>query len=488
MVKLLNPMFTQRYLKGYSEYQQARQAHWDKVAASLSNWRGFGGYYHRRLAKLLSYIIPKNQKVLELGCGDGKLISSLSPKFGVGIDFSRNMADRAHKVHPKLLIIEADAHYIPLQEEFDFIILSDLLNDLWDVQQVFKQVKKVCGKNTRIVINVYSRMWEIPLEIGQNLHVAKPNLPQNWFSPPDVKCLLELEDFEIIRISPEIIFPFYIPLLSPFLNRFLGKFWPFKFLALTNLFIARLPEVKNTASVKPSVSIIIPARNEAGNIETLFERTPELGSGSELIFIEGHSIDDTYETIESSQKKYSSRDTKLFRQTGKGKGDAVRLGFEQATGDILMILDSDLSVPPEDLSLFYNALVENKGDFINGVRLIYPMEDQAMRFLNMLGNKFFSLAFSWLLDQPIKDTLCGTKVLFKKDYQKIAENRSYFGDFDPFGDFDLLFGAAKLSLKIVDLPIRYRNRVYGSTNIHRFRHGFLLLRMVIVAAKKLKFI
>lgn len=476
------------FLEGYSNYKRNRIAHWNKVADSLLAWKGWGRYYHRRLAKLLSYIIPKNQKVLELGCGDGKLISSLSPKLGVGIDFSKNMTDRAHQLHPDLHIIEADTHHIPLQEEFDFIILSDLLNDLWDVQQVFKQVKKVSGKNTRIVINVYSRMWEIPLEIGQKLGVAKPNLPQNWFSPQDGERLLELEDFEVIRISTEIIFPFYIPLLSPLLNHFLVRLWPFKHMALTNLIVARPYTMVKTDSVKPSVSIIIPTRNEAGNIEDLFERTPELGTGSELIFIEGHSLDDTYETIESSIKKYSFRDAKLFRQTGKGKGDAVRLGFEKSTGDILMILDADLSVPPEDLSLFYNALAENKGDFINGVRLIYPMEDQAMRFLNILGNKFFGLAFSWLLDQPIKDTLCGTKVLFKKDYQKIAENRSYFGDFDPFGDFDLLFGAAKLSLKIVDLPIRYRNRVYGSTNIHRFRHGLLLLKMVFIAAKKLKFI
>jgi glycosyltransferase involved in cell wall biosynthesis len=185
---------------------------------------------------------------------------------------------------------------------------------------------------------------------------------------------------------------------------------------------------------------------------------------------------------------FPQRNVKLFRQTGKGKGDAVRLGFEKAAGDILMILDSDISVPPEDLTLFFDALVENKGEFINGVRLVYPMEDQAMRFLNLMGNKFFSMTFSWLLDQPIKDTLCGTKVLYKDDYQRIADNRSYFGDFDPFGDFDLLFGAAKLNLKIIDIPIRYRNRVYGSTNIHRFRHGFLLLRMVFIAAVKLKFI
>ncbi len=233
---------------------------------------------------------------------------------------------------------------------------------------------------------------------------------------------------------------------------------------------------------------MVAARNEAGNIEALFNRIPDMGSRTELIFIEGHSQDNTLDTIKRMLLKYPDRNAKLFQQEGNGKGDAVRLGFKEANEDILMVLDSDLSVPPEDLILFYNALEENKGDFINGVRLIYPMEEEAMRFLNLLGNKFFSVTFSWLLGQPIKDTLCGTKVLRKNDYQTITQNRSYFGDFDPFGDFDLLFGAAKLNLKIVEIPIRYRSRTYGSTNIHRFRHGWLLLRMVLFAANKLKFI
>jgi hypothetical protein len=116
------------------------------------------------------------------------------------------------------------------------------------------------------------------------------------------------------------------------------------------------------------------------------------------------------------------------------------------------------------------------------------MDEKAMRFLNLCANKAFALLFSWLLGQPVKDTLCGTKVLTKSNYQKIAENRSYFGDFDPFGDFDLLFGASKLNLKIQDLPVRYRERVYGQTNIQRWKHGWLLLEMVAFAAAKLKFV
>ncbi|HNS91113.1 MAG TPA: glycosyltransferase family 2 protein, partial [Deltaproteobacteria bacterium] len=233
--------------------------------------------------------------------------------------------------------------------------------------------------------------------------------------------------------------------------------------------------------------VVVPARNEEGNIEEIFRRTPEMGAGTELIFVEGGSGDDTCGAIERAMKAHPQRRSSFLRQTGTGKGDAVRLGFAHATGDILMILDADMTVPPEDLPRFYDAIVSGRGEFINGVRLVYPMEKQAMRYLNLVGNKFFSLAFSWLLGQPVKDTLCGTKVLSRENYERIAANRSYFGDFDPFGDFDLLFGAAKQNLKIVEMPVRYRQRLYGDTNIDRWRHGVILLRMVLFAMRRIKF-
>jgi glycosyltransferase involved in cell wall biosynthesis len=256
-------------------------------------------------------------------------------------------------------------------------------------------------------------------------------------------------------------------------------------MALSNLMIARpAPEPAD----EPIVSVVVPARNESGNIKAIFERTPKMGRETEIVFVEGHSKDDTYAAIEREIAAHPSTPSQLFRQTGMGKADAVRLGYAHARGDVLMILDADLTVPPEDLPRFYDALVSGKGEFINGVRLVYPMEKEAMRTLNFLGNKFFSLAFSWLLGQSIKDTLCGTKVMWKKDYEKVAANRSYFGDFDPFGDYDLIFGAAKLNLKIIDLPIRYRERTYGSTNISRWKHGMLLLRMVAFAARRIKFV
>jgi hypothetical protein len=366
--------------------------------------------------------------------------------------------------------------------------LSDLVNDLWDVQQVFEMAASIAKPDTRLIINAYSRLWELPLALTERLNLAWPTLYQNWLTVEDITNRLKLTGFQVVRHWSEILCPVNIPVLQPFLNRFVVKLWPFRLAALSNFVVARPLRPQKPVADKPLVSVIVPTRNEAGNIAQIFERVPEMGRGTELIFVEGHSADNTYEVIESAMNSGSERKCKLFKQNGSGKGDAVRLGFDQAEGDILMILDADLTVPPEDLPRFYEALVSGKGEFINGVRLVYPMEDQAMQFFNLLGNKLFSLGFSWTLGQPIKDTLCGTKVLWKKQYEVIAANRSYFGHLDPFGDFDLILGAARLNLHIVDLPIRYRERRYGSTNIQRWKHGLLLLRMAVVSALRLKFV
>ncbi len=470
-------------------YQQTRIEHWNKIGEKKSHWQGGGKRYHTRLEQLYSLIIPAGKRVLEIGCGYGDLLASVKPAMGIGVDFSEKMVQHARSSHPELLFEVMDAHSVDsLGEVFDFIILSDLVNDLWDVQKVLEAIKKLCHPGTRLIMNIYSRMWQLPLGLAEAINLATPNLTQNWLTVPDLKGLLSLSGFETISAEHEILFPMGIPLIQDFFDRFLVKIWPFSFFGLTNLVIARPEPQKKPGIKEPSVTVVVPARNEEGNVPAIFERIPKMGSATEIIFVEGNSTDHTFEAIEREIPLHPEKNVRLFKQPGKGKADAVRVGFDQATGDILVILDADLTVPPEDLPRFYEAIASGKGEFINGVRLVYPMEEEAMRFLNFLGNKFFSLAFSWLLNQDIKDTLCGTKVIWKKDYQTIVANRSYFGDFDPFGDFDLLFGAAKMRLKIVDLPIRYRERTYGSTNISRWSHGVLLLKMVGYAALKLKFI
>ena len=449
--------------------------------------RPLGRSYHRRLQSVYRSLIPPGGRVLEIGSGNGDLLASVQPAEGVGIDFSPAMVRHARARHPGLEFLPGDAHQVANLGTFDAVILSDLVNDVWDVQGVLEGARSCMTPRSRLVINVYSRLWEPPLTLAQHVGLARPVLGQNWLSAADVLNLLRLSGFETIRHWQEVLLPLPIPGLAALCNRVLVKLWPLNHLALTNFFIARISPQEVEASAL-RVSVVVPARNEEGNIPAVFARTPEMGAGTELILVEGNSQDRTWDAIQAALAAHPERRARALRQSGKGKGDAVRLGFAEATGDVLMILDADLTVAPEDLPRFFEAIRTGRGEMVNGVRLVYPREEQAMRFANLIGNKLFSLAFTWLLGQPVKDSLCGTKVLRREDYLRLAANRSYFGDFDPFGDFDLLFGAARLNLAIVDLPVRYGERTYGSTNIQRWRHGLILLRMCLFAAGRLKFV
>ena len=456
----------------------------EATAAKRDKWKRRNRFYQKTIEKQYSFIIPENSIVLELGCSTGDLLNAVKPLKGIGIDFSQNALAIAKEKYPHLQFILADAHEFVLDEAVDYVIVSDLITSLWDVHAFFKRLKEYVTPNTKIIISSYNYIWEPWLKLGEFLRLKAKQPLQNWLSFQDIRNLLYLNDFEIIKMERKLLFPKYIPVFNAIVNKFLANLPGINRLDLIHFITAR-PLSTNTKEY--SVSVVIPSRNEQGNIENAIKRTPKFGSHQEFIFIEGNSSDGTYEEMLRVQQAYPQTDIKVMKQTGKGKGNAVREAFNAATGDILMILDADLTTPPEDMPKFYEALRDNKGEFINGCRLVYPMEKEAMRFLNLLGNKFFGWFFSFLLGQRLKDTLCGTKVLFKKDYDKIIANRSYFGDFDPFGDFDLLFGAAKLNLKITEIIVRYKDREYGSTQISRFAHGWLLIKMSLFAARKIKF-
>lgn len=370
----------------------------------------------------------------------------------------------------------------------EYLIISGLIHYERDIQSMLAQARALCSPETRLVLTYYSSMWRPFTAFASRFGLRRRVPESNWLAHEDVQNLLTLEDFELIRLDQKVLIPFYIPLVSGFVNRCLAPLPFFRNLCLLNIALAR-PVDYAASKMEPSVSIVVPARNEAGNIEDIVKRLPEMGPADELIFIEGNSTDATWKTIQEVQQRYGGeRSILIAQQEGKGKGDAVRKGFSLATKEVLMILDADMTVPPEDLPKFYNAIKDGKGEFINGTRLVYPMEKEAMRFFNLLGNKFFALAFSFVLGQRYKDTLCGTKVISRSNYLKLQANRSYFGDFDPFGDFDLIFGAARMGLKIVEVPIGYRERLYGETNISRWRHGAILLAMLVFAARRIKFL
>ena len=447
--------------------------------------------YYQDIERFVRGVVPAGASVLEVGSGTGDLLAATAPARGVGIDLSPEFVELARKRHPDLTFLEMDVEALDLHERFDYVILAGTLSYLGDIQNALANLRQVCTPRTRLVIAFHNFLWEPVLRVGELIGQRMPVPAQSWLSEGDVENLLQVTGYRVVKRGRRMLLPRDVPGVSTVVNRYVARLPLINPLCLTVFHIARLdPASEETNGRSPySCSVVIPARNEKGNIETALQRMPRLGSHTEVIFVEGHSSDGTFEEIQRVAEKYGDRwDIKVLKQAGKGKGDAVRQGFEAASGDILIILDADLTVAPEDLTKFFDVLASGRGEFANGCRLIYPSTRDAMPLRNTLANKVFGVIFTYLLGQRFKDTLCGTKALWRKDYQRIVAGRAFFGDFDPFGDFDLLFGASKLNLQITEVPIRYAERSYGRSNIQHIRSGLVLLRMCLYDSRKIKFV
>ena len=460
----------------------------DELAPEREQWLERGAFFHQEDLRYLKFLIPEGGRVLELGSGNGQLLAALKPSFGVGVDFSGGMVAEAKRKFPHLTFVEGDIEddkvLKSLPGPFDTILIADTLGSLDDCQRLLENLHKHCSRETRVIIVYFSHLWYPALRIGEMLKLRMPQPAQNVLSPADIRSLAALADFETVKSEIRMLSPFRMFGLGRLLNQFLAPFPLIRQVCLRHYSVCRSLRCVNDGA--SSATVVVPARNERGNIEAAVQRIPRFVENLEIIFVEGHSKDGTWEEIQRVIAAYPQCDIKAIKQPGKGKADAVFAAFEAASGDVLMILDADLTMPPEQLPKFWEALSSGKGEFVNGSRLVYPMENDAMRFLNLIANKAFSLIFSWLLSQRLTDTLCGTKVLRRTDYARLKAGRAYFGDFDPFGDFDLIFGASKLNLKIIEMPIRYSSRTYGETQISRFRHGLMLLRMVVFAFLRIK--
>jgi SAM-dependent methyltransferase len=470
--------------------QETIRAIFDALADGRDRWLEQNRYFYDSDRAYMRFLVPPGASVLEIGCGEGQLLRALEPSRGVGIDLSGEMIRLARERSPGFEYHvgngEDPAVLDQIGGSFDYLVLSDTIGYLEDCESAFSALRRFCTPRTRIVIAYYSHLWEPVLRAGERLGLMMPSVEQNWLSTNDTIHLLRLADFELVRLEWRQLLPKRWFGLGALVNHSLAPLPGLRRLCLRNFIVARPLGLQDRSSPAPSCTVLVPCRNERGNVENAVKRLPDFAPELEILFIEGHSSDGTFEECQRVRDAYPQRHIRVFQQTGKGKGDAVRLGFAEAKGDVVMILDADLTVAPEVMSKFYDVVSSGHGEFANGTRLVYPMAKNAMRRLNTLANRAFAVIFSYLLNQRFTDTLCGTKALWRRDYERIAAGRGYFGDFDPFGDFDLIFGAAKLNLKIVDVPVRYADRIYGETQISRFSDGWMLLRMVVFAWKKLK--
>lgn len=463
--------------------------HYESNVEELDRWRAFNAAYHADDLKFMQFLIPPGKRVLELGCGRGDLLAALKPAYGVGVDFGAQTIATANARHPELHFVLGDvedaATWNSIEGPFDYIVIADTIGMFEDIDGTLRLVQELCTPSTRIIISYYSHLWEPILKAAEAVKLRREQPRINYIATADFLNLMDLADFEVIRQEQRQLLPQRWYGLGPLINSYVAPLPGIRALCLRTYLVAR--PVRRFADRKLSASIVIPCRNERGNIEDAIRRMPRFGSRQEILFVEGNSSDGTFAECERVRDAYKDQwDIKVFKQDGKGKGDAVRKGFAAASGDVLMILDADLTMPPETLPKYHAIIESGKAEFVNGTRLVYPMEQEAMRPLNFIANRCFAYLFSFLVDTRLTDTLCGTKVLLRKDYEVLARERGYFGEFDPFGDFDLIFGAAKQNLKIIETPIHYKARTFGETQISRFRDGWLLLKMVWFAYRKLK--
>lgn len=480
---------------------------YDRLASTRDMWYRRSHYYHDHVERTLRGLIPAGSTVLELGSGTGNLLAALQPSRGLGLDLSPEMVKVAKRNHPQLEFAVGDAEdFLIPNTTFDFVVASDVVGELEDIAAMLERVREVSSEETRLILTFHNPALEGVLRVAQRFGWSMAPARQNWVGRLTMTTLLELTDFRVEEVSHSLLVPIPIPLIAPLANRYLSGRRAFSYIDLVNVVVAR-PIMPRPQPESLSVTVLIPCRNEIDNIEPAIKRTPEMGSHTEILFVDGSSTDGTKERIEEMIERYRGvRDIRLLLQVPDadyagpkahpdaptvmlklGKGDAVRKGFDVAKGDVLMILDADLTVMPEDLPRFLDPIAKKKADFVNGTRLVYPMEEEAMKFINYLGNWFFSVLFTWLLEQPIRDTLCGTKVLRKVDYERIKAGRAHFGEFDPFGDFDLLFGASRCGLRIIEVPVRYRKRTAGVSKVRVSQHGWLLIGMSFIGLRRLKF-
>jgi SAM-dependent methyltransferase len=451
-------------------------ASFDRMAGEEDEWLRRTAPYHDFVREIYRALVAPGQSVLEIGCGRGDLLAALEPRRGVGVDVSPEMVALARQRHPGLEFIEGVGEDLALDATFDYIVLSDLVPYVHDLQRLFDAVARHCHATTRVVVSGYSQLWRPGLAALAMLRLRPRRPIRNWVAPEDLVNLFELAGLEVVSQRSEMLLPLRPGPLGAVVNGGLARLPGLRRLTLSHWIVGR-----PTARPLPhtGTTVLVPCRNEAGNIPGLVERIPDMGPATEILFVEGHSTDDTRARIEAEIPRHPDRDIRLLVQTGKGKANAVREGFAAAKHDVLMILDGDLAVAPEDLPKFYAALVAGRGDVINGTRLVYAMEPGAMRFLNLLGNRFFASLLSFVLGQYVKDTLCGTKALHRSQWERIQAMRHEFGQEDPYGDFEILLGAALLGLKILNLPVRYGARGYGEPNIQRMTEGPLLLRLAL---------
>ena len=445
--------------------------YYNEVSDKFDFYERFNAYFYRYRRKILRRIIPPHKKILDIGCGGGDNLANLTPSRGLGLDISSHMVHLAKSRHPELEFICKDIDtYSPEEGDWEYLLAINLLLEVPDINLTLNRIHHIMSEETRLVILNHSANWEFLFRIYTFFQKWNKRINQNWLNRRDYENLFNNCGFQVIKKTKALLVPINIPILSNIINWLFHQIPFIRRFGLLDIYTLkkripreRLPDF--------SVSVIVPCKNESENIPAIIPRMPGMGRFTEIVFVDDLSTDDTHKCMQEQKEKFPDVPVKIVDGSGLGKGAACRKGFEAATGDILMILDADLTVPPEVLPDFFEIIQAGHAEFVNGSRQVYQLEEDSMRMANCIGNGFFAYLFSFLMGFRVNDTLCGTKVFFRKHYPLILESREFFATNDVWGDFDLLFAASRHNLMYTEHPVHYFPRTYGETKMGRRLHN-----------------
>ena len=453
--------------------------YFEHVAPDWEHWQKRNSFYHATISNLIAGMIPPSSRVLELGCGLGDLLASLNPSSGIGLNVAQGLTDRASQKHPRLEFHTSDVDSAGLPRSFEpqYIVMTNMLDYVHDIWDVMGSLKPAVHEHTLLIITTNNPLWAPLLRLASNLKLRFPESPRNFITNRDICSVLHLQGFDIVEEGLTLPVPKRIPVLGDLINAIVPEVPVLRFVSSLQ-YIAARPRIPRPPL---SCSVVIPCHNEADNIQECLRRVPNIGTRTEIVVVDDGSTDDTCQRVKEVMAA-DSRVRLIVLEKNQGKASAVRAGFEAAEGDVLMILDADMAVTPEELPKFLTPLQDGTADLVNGTRLIYPMHGKAMKVANFLGNKGFCFLASKVIRQRVSDTLCGTKAFLKRDFVRMPISGT-----EHWGDFDLLFGAARLKLRILEIPVHYTERRAGKSKMRAMIEGWSFLWSCLTGWRSLRF-
>jgi len=452
--------------------------YFNSIAPEWDMWRSRNRFYHEYIKDLVGGAVVPDASVLDIGCGTGDVLNFVGPRTGVGLNVADRLTRLARQKYPNLQFHTVDADAVSLSDGFrpEYVISVNLLDHTYDVFELLASVRECVTERTLIVITTSNPLWAPLLWLASRIGRRSRESTRNFITNRDISSILRVLGFDVVEAALALPVPVRIPLLSSVLNAALPDLPVLRYASSTQ-YVAARPRIPREPL---SVSVVVPCFNEEGNVRACAERVPDMGAATEIIFVDDGSADGTRAAVLAAMEE-DPRVRLIAYNANHGKANAVRAGFDAAQNDVLMILDADMTVAPEDLPKFLAPLQGGTAEFVNGTRLVYPIEGHAMPTVNFVGNKAFCLLISWVLRQRVSDTLCGTKALLRRDYRSMPLSGS-----DRWGDFDLLFGAARQKLRILEIPIHYRERAAGESKMNVRRDGPRFLRASLAGWRMLR--